>query len=108
MQLFIFPGPPDSNTFSYTYKVIINNVIYKLHFIYNSRQDSWSVNFLDNDDNILVAAIKLRMGVDLLSQYKSLAELPDVILVVYNEQDRQNPNSNNFGKTAFLGYIGAN
>jgi len=106
MNLFILPGPPDANTFSYTYRVVIEQTKYKIHFLYNSRQDSWSIDLLTILDEILITSIKLRMGIDLLQQFHHIEEVPDVSLIVYNGSSKEDPNADNFGKSTFLGYIG--
>lgn len=106
MQLFLIPGPPNKNTFSYVYTVNINGSLLKFHFLYNSRLDTWSISILTIEDEILVNNIVLRKGTDLLSQYKHIEALKNVILVVYSENTPEDPNESNFGKTSFLGYIG--
>ncbi len=69
---------------SQIFTVELESVIYKFNVSYNQRLDSWSFTLSDSDNNILLAAVPILIGPNLLKQYT----LEIGALIVWDDEDK--------------------
>lgn len=92
--------------YNYKYEIALDGTAYIIHFQYNSRKDGWFVSLYDYSDNLLIAGIKVKLGSDLLEQFRYIEGLPSGILAVSNFADYEEAKLSNFGSKVSLAYIG--
>jgi len=90
--------PIVADTPSQLFSIELDGTVYGFVFRYNTRSGTWMMDVRSTDDDVLVAGIAVRMGVNLLGQYSDerfpLGRLFTVNFVeAYVEADR-----NNFGR----------
>jgi len=57
---------------NHSLKIELEGLLYKLDFIYNTINDFWSMSIFDENDNLILAGIKLVANYPLISQYNKL------------------------------------
>jgi len=82
------------------FRCAVNGVPYNWRVLYNARAECWAIDLRDENENLLVADVRILGGVDLFQQY------PDIPLknVYYISQltPWQDPTATNLGTTARL------
>lgn len=57
---------------NHSLKIELEGVLYKIDFIYNTTNSFWSMSIFDDNDNLILAGIKLVANYPLISQYNKL------------------------------------
>lgn len=62
----------------------LDGIRYRFKFAYNASADSWFMDIRDATDTVMVAGIRLVLGVDLLEPYKYMSGMPQGQLFCYD------------------------
>ncbi len=87
--------------------VALDNVVYRLTFVFNTRRLAWDMTFAEQDGTIIVAGIKLLPQIDLLFRHKD-TRLPKGRLVaidIEEADDAIRPEKNQLGTKLKLLYF---
>ena len=96
--------PIAADTPHQSFSVQLDGALYTVRLRYNTRAGHWILDLFTFAGEQLVAGLALRLGVDLLSQYRS-AEMPPGSLFVLNYVDPYaEPDRDNFGQDVMLIY----
>jgi hypothetical protein len=89
---------------AYEFSITLESVIYILSFEWNDRGQFWTMDILDQDQNYLVAGIRMVSEINLLRRFKN-TKLPagDFILNDTSSKGRD-PSFFNFGTEILLFY----
>jgi len=102
----LYTFPIIENAYNYKYEVTLDGTAYIIQMQYNSRKDGWFFSLHDNNDEPLVSGLKVKMGSDLLQQFRHIDGIPSGRIVVINWDDKEEANLLNFGNKVLLSYIG--
>lgn len=65
--------------------------LFRLEFAWNAREESWYMNIQDQNENYILAGIKMVIKYKLLEQYRAYTNLPDGDFILWDlEQNSQN------------------
>jgi len=80
---------PIKNSPNHTIFIDLDAITYKLEFLYNSVANFWSMSIYDDDDNLLIAGVKIIPNYPLLTQYVN-SSLPqgEIICEVSNTTEQ--------------------
>lgn len=89
---------------AYDFSLTLEGVVYFFNFEWNERGQFWSMDILDQDQNHLVAGVRMTVNVDLLGRFKN-AKLPKGVFVLLDSSGKnQDPKVDNFGTIVELFY----
>ena len=89
---------------AYEFSLSLEGVNYFFSFEWNERGQFWTMDILDQDQNYLVAGVRMVNGVDLLSRFKN-TKLPLGILSIFDTSSKgRDPSFFNFGTEVILFY----
>jgi hypothetical protein len=91
---------------SYDYTILLNEIYWRLQFLYNPRGSQWVISIeYDDTQEVLISSIPLAAGVDILFQYRPVGNRFGK-LILWNEnnntQDMTFENVNEFSLYYFL------
>jgi hypothetical protein len=85
-------------------EVVIDNNTYTLEFKYNERNDYWSMSIYDRLQTLIIAGIRLTVGINLIARY-ALPEAPQGELLLVNiDKSYIRADSQAIGKQSLLFY----
>lgn len=87
-----------------TLTVSLGGTVYTLNVLWNNESQTWTVDFLDSSGNLLLAAVPLVTGVDLLEQYPDLNFGGQLIAFTDYNPD-QPPSFQDLGATGHLQFV---
>lgn len=98
--MFVVPTFQNRSS-KYTIEVELNSEVFRLRFIWNSREQSWYMDILDQDDIEILTGIKLVINYELLLQYEAYDNLPKGEFILWDLE--KNPKTggvtfDNFGR----------
>ena len=97
---------PISNTdANYRFKTRIEGVDYTFRFRYGRREDSWFMDIRSSEDVLILAGIRVVVGIDLTQSFKHLPIPQGPILVENLENIFQEPDRDNFGTEVLMLYV---
>lgn len=102
----LFTMPTIENQYNYKYLTKLDEVSYIIHMLYSLRKDSWFFSLHTFEDVPIISGLKVKMGSDLLQQFRHKEGIPAGRLVVVNWEDKEEANLKNFGKKVLFSYIG--
>jgi len=102
----LYSLPIVEDKYSYKYEITLDGTVYIINMQYNSRKDGWFVSLHGASDIAIISGLKVKMGNDLLSQFRHKSNIPAGRLVVLNWEDKEEANLANFGTKVLLSYIG--
>jgi hypothetical protein len=77
-------------------EVTIENVPYVLRFIFNSRGNFWTMDFLDRDQNDIINGVRLVLGEEFLRQHPDIGLPPGMMFVIDETGDTTPIEQNDF------------
>lgn len=90
---------------AYDFSLTLEGVIYFFSFEWNERGQYWSMDILDQDQNHLVAGVRMTVNVDLLGRFKNTSLPPGTFLLLDSSGKNLDPTAINFGTVVELFYI---
>ncbi len=96
--------PISSTNANYRFRTRIEGIDYTFRFRYGSREDSWFMDIRSSEDTLILAGIRVVVGVDLTQSFKHLDIPQGPILAENLENSFQEPNRNNFGSEVLMIY----
>ena len=89
----------------YSERVDLDGETYILTFLYTERNDLWTLDIQDKDENDLILGIPIFPQYDLLAQYQGNVSLPQGTLFAINiESEYTEPTYEDFGTNILLIY----
>lgn len=96
--------PITNSIANYRFRTRIEGIDYIFRFRYGSREDSWFMDIRNSEDILLLAGIRVVVGIDLTQSFKHLA-IPQGPIFAENLEDIfQEPTRDNFGTEVLLLY----
>ena len=89
---------------AYDFSITLEGIIYFLAFEWNERGQYWSMDILDQDQNHLVAGVRMTVNVDLLGRFKNTQLPAGVFLLLDSSGKNLDPSASNFGTVVELFY----
>lgn len=71
-------------------RVTLDNVTIQFVFHWNTRAESWQLDILDTDENLLVGGIRLVIGWDLFTGYAGRGLPPGQLWIIDTTEDTSN------------------
>lgn len=100
--------PAPTSTWN-TYTVVLDGTQFRLEYQWNSREEHWTLNLRDIDDNLLCAGLKLVPWLGLLRNHpQAVLPLGDLLLVDEEQSfgmSNSRPSTTNFGTKYNLYYL---
>ncbi len=96
---------PIINASSFIEDVVIDNVVYSLHFKWNGRAKSWLLDLSTQDGELLVAGLKILPSWELLEIYTNTKLPPGNIFVLDTENTDVVPGRFELGGRAKIIYF---
>jgi len=97
--------PIDNDLTSQEIEVVLDGTPFNINLTYNARFDFWTMNFLNLEDESLVAGIKLVLDFPLLEQWVDKGLPPGEIIAVDTTGNETEINRDNLGETVELVYL---
>lgn len=85
-------------------QVTLDNVVYGLEFKYNKRYTAWTMNILDDQNNMIVSGIILYTNTSLLTNYYHLAVPKGMLFIIDSDGTQTTADETNLGITHKLLY----
>ncbi len=85
-------------------QVTLDNVVYGLEFKYNKRYLAWTMNILDDQNNMIVSGIILYTNTSLLTNYYHLAVPNGMLFILDSDGTQTTADESNLGITHKLLY----
>lgn len=96
--------PLTSDFPNYEIRIELDGVVFNMAFRYNTREGRWFMDIKDASDVMLVAGIKLILGVQLIERFQDI-RLPFGSLFMINEDNStEEPGRSNLGINALMLY----
>lgn len=99
--------PIDISKYKIQQQVTLDGVVYGLQFRFNGRYDAWTINLLDDLNNIIVSGIIAYTKTSLLKNYYHLSVPQGVLFIMDSDGTQTTANKNNLGVTHKLLYTEA-
>lgn len=96
--------PIDITAEKFKQSVILDSVLYKFQFTFNTRMDNWIMDILDGNDIPLLVGIPLQTNVYLTKDFHHLSIPKGVFLTLDTEGLQKNPGEDDFGDRVKLIY----
>lgn len=90
---------------SYEFSLTLETVNYFFSFEWNERGQFWIMDILDQDENYLVAGVRMVTGIDLLSRFKNTSLPPGIFILDDSSGKGRDPSFFNFGTEIIFFYI---
>ncbi len=75
---------------SYEYPILLNELFWRLQFLYNPRGSQWTLSIQEDDtEEVLVSGIPVNAGIDILQQYRPVGNRFGKLLL-WDEADNTN------------------
>lgn len=96
--------PTRSDLPAYEFSLQLEGVTYFFSFEWNERGQYWSMDILDQDQNHLVAGVRMSVNINLLGRFKD-TRLPAGIFILLDSSGKNlDPAVDNFGTVVELFY----
>lgn len=97
---------PFTNDFSnFSEEVTIDDVTYRLDFIYNNRSGVWSMSVLDLDLNPIISGVALVLNYDLLAQFPGIGLPEGEMYAIDTTEKEEKIDRKNIGPIITLIYL---
>lgn len=90
-----------------TFEVILDEVVLRLFFHFNSRIDSWFMLTSDENDDVIIGDTRLVVDWPLLAHYRDLRLPPGTLILVDTEELGEDPTFDSLGTRHVLTYFTA-
>lgn len=90
---------------NFSQEVTLDNITYRLEFVYNERRERWTMSFFDTEQNALVCGISLTLGYNLIDQYPAHSLPPGEMYIIDTTENEIKPTRENMGEILDLVYI---
>ena len=89
---------------AYRFSLTLESVLYYFSFEWNERGQFWTMDIQDQDENYLIAGVRIVNGANLLARFQNPL-LPPGDLFVFDTSGKNNdPKVDNFGTVVILFY----
>lgn len=89
---------------AYDFSLALEGVNYYFSFEWNERGQFWTMDILDQDQNYLVAGVRMVSGIDLLSRFKNTKLPPGIFILNDTSSKGRDPSFFNFGTEIIMFY----
>ncbi len=77
------------NSSKYIIETVLNNEVFRLRFFWNTREEFWYMDIMDQNDVNILTNVKLVINYSLLQQYEAIETLPKGDFILWDVE--QNP-----------------
>lgn len=88
----------------YSFTTTLDEKVLTFEICYNTKSAYWSLTILDVNNNTLISGLAIRLGCDLLQQFKHIENLPKGVLFAVNLAGNSEITFDNWGVDVFLMY----
>ena len=91
---------------SYDYTVLLNEIYWRLRFLYNPRGSQWTLSIeYDGTEEVLISGIPIAAGVDILYQYRPIGDIFGKLLLWNDEVPTTDMNFDNVDDFSFYYFL---
>ena len=90
---------------AYEFSLSLEGATYYFSFEWNERGEFWTMDILDQNQEYIIAGIRMVSNIDLLGRFKDVRLPKGIFLLLDTSGKNRDPSFDNFGTEVLLTYI---